>query len=193
MTLPRAAVLLVAIAVASPVVAQVQPVDGVWQVTGTVVVTACAGQCATRRQPVDQEVVVTSAGLSGTEALVPACSGGVSASELDGISTFVPGRRGWLKIRIVDRPRFVRLMRRCVGYQSLRLGRISGRVRLAPDGRSFDEVAAVSGSLTVYGRTATFSGRGKIHAAWVRDAAAPLDSPGAAVLARVIDAALAAE
>jgi len=84
-------------------------------------------------------------------------------------------------------------MRRCVGYPSLRIGRISARVRLAADGRSFDEVAFVSGSVAVYGCAATFSARGRVHAEWVREAAAPLETLRAAVLARVLDAALAAE
>jgi hypothetical protein len=191
---PWCAVILgMGIALAGAAAAQpVQPVEGVWHLTGRVTATGCADHCVTRRQRVDQEVVVTSAQLSGAEALVPGCSGGVSADEFDGLAMLVPGRRGWLRIRIVDRPRFRRLLRRCIGYPSLRLGKVSGRVRLAPDGRTFDEVVFVSGSVVVYGRTATFSARGRIHAQWVRDAA-PLGSPHGAFLSRVLDDALQGE
>jgi len=184
---------IVAIALATPAAAEIVPSEGVWHLTGHVTATGCADRCVSKRVRVDQEVVVTSAQLTGGEGLVTACSGGVSTAEFDGLSTLVPARRGWLRIRIVDRPRFRQLMRRCVGYPSLRLGPLSARVRVAPDGRSFDEVVFVSGSVAVYGRTATFSARGRIHAEWVRAAASVLGSPRAAVVARVLDAALAGE
>src|SRR2546428_2248944 len=164
MRLPRAVILAVGIAIATPAGAQLaQPVDGVWHVTGHVVATGCAGRCVTRRETVDQAVVIANGQLSDAEGLVPACEGGLSEQEFDGVLTVVPGRRGWFKTRIVDPARFRELMRRCIGYSSLRLGRFSGRLRVALDGRSFDEIVHLAGSVSVLGRTATFSARGRVH------------------------------
>jgi hypothetical protein len=171
----------------------VQAVDGVWHLTGKVKATACADRCATRGQTIDQEIAVSNGQVSGGEGLAPGCDGGVSEEEFEGLSTLVPGRRGWLRIRLVDRPRFLELMRRCIGYRSLRIGGLSGRVRVAPDGRSFDEVVRVSGTVTVYGRSVSFSARGRVHAEWERDAPGALAPLRAAPLVQVLDAALAAE
>lgn len=195
MRVPLTAVLAVAMAGAAPASAQTtEPVPGLWHLTGSVVATGCVeGHCVTRRQGVDEDLVVMSAGVSGAEGFLPACAGAVSADEFDRLLTLVPGRRGWLRIRILDRPRFRRLMRRCLGYGSLRLAGVAGRVRIAPDGRSFDEVASVAGSVSVYGRTATFSARGRFHAEWVREATAPAPTLRPALLAGVVDAALGAE
>jgi len=175
MRLPRATILVVSIAIATPAGAQLaQPVEGVWHLTGHVVATGCAGRCVTRRETVDQEVVIANGQLSGAEGLVP-------------------GRGGWFKIRVVDRARLRDLLRGCIGYSSLRLGRFSGRLRVAVDGRSFDEIVRVAGSVSVLGRTATFSARGRVHGDWVRDAAAPFAPFTTAAVARALDAALAAE
>ncbi|TMA47396.1 MAG: hypothetical protein E6J83_04885 [Deltaproteobacteria bacterium] len=194
MRLPRATILVVSIAIATPAGAQLaQPVEGVWHLTGHVVATGCAGRCVTRRETVDQEVVIANGQLSGAEGLVPACESGLSEQEFDGLLTLVPGRGGWFKIRVVDRARLRDLLRGCIGYSSLRLGRFSGRLRVAVDGRSFDEIVRVAGSVSVLGRTAIFSARGRVHGDWVRDAAAPFASFTTAAVARALDAALAAE
>ncbi|TMB41923.1 MAG: hypothetical protein E6J55_17465 [Deltaproteobacteria bacterium] len=194
MRLPRAVILAVGIAIATPAGAQLaQPVEGVWHLTGHVVATGCGGRCVTRRETVDQEVVIANGQLSGAEGLVPACEGGLSEQEFDGLFTVVPGRRGWFNIRVADRARFRDLVRRCIGYPSLRLGRFGGRLRVAVDGRSFDEVVHVAGSVSVLGRTATFSARGRVHGDRVRDAAAPFAPFTTAAVARALDAALAAE
>ena len=170
------------------------PVEGVWHLTGRVTATACAGRCLTQREPVDEQIVVTASGLSGVEGIAPACDGEVSGSDVDGLTTLGPARRrGWLRIRIPDRARFVRLMRQCVGYPSLRLRRVSGRVRIAPDGRAFDEVVFVSGSVSVYARRATFSAKGRVHAEWSGAGTAWVDRYGPAALARVVGAALGAD
>jgi hypothetical protein len=89
-------------------------------------------------------------------------------------------------------------MRRCVGYQSLRLGRIAGRVKVAPDGQSFRERVFVSGSVSVsgsYGRpvTATFSASGRVRAAWTGDAGVPLGALRAPALAHAVAATLAGD
>jgi hypothetical protein len=194
MRFPLAAVLAVAMAGAAPANAQTtEPVAGLWHLSGGVVATACADRCVTRRQAIDEDIVVTNAGVSGAEGFAAGCGGAVSTEEFDGLLTLVTGRRGWLRIRILDRPRFRRLMRACIGYRSLRLARFSGRVRIAPDGRSLDEVAFVAGSVSAYGRTATFSAKGRLHAEWVREAPASAATLRPALLAGVLDAALAAE
>jgi hypothetical protein len=170
-----------------------QPLEGAWHLTGRIVATGCAGRCVTQRQAVDEEIVITASGVTGAEGLAPGCGGGVSQEEFEGLATLVPGRRGWLKIRIVDRPRFLDLMRRCIGYRSLRLGRIRGRVRIAPDGRSFDEVVSVPGSVTVAGRRATFLAKGRVHAEWVGETVAARAGVGPAALARAVGATLATD
>jgi hypothetical protein len=185
--------LVLGTAIASSAAAQVQPVDGVWQLTGKVRATACADRCATRSQPISQEIAVTNGQVTGGEGLAPGCEGGVSAEEFDGLATLVPGRRGWQRIRLVDRAGFVQLMRRCIGYRSVRVHRLGGKVRVAPDGRSFDEVVRVSGTVTVYGRSVSFSARGKVHADWARESPAPFAPLRAAPLVRVLGAALGAD
>ena len=191
MRVPIAAAIAIVMAGAAPAAAQTtEPVPGLWRVTGTVAATGCVeGHCVTRRQAIDEDLVVT----SGAEGFLPGCVGAVSADELDGVVTLVPGRRGWLRIRILDRRRFRQLMRRCLGYPSLHLGRLTGRIRIAPDGLSFDARAFVAGSISVYGRTATFSASERLHAEWVREATAPATTLRPALLARVLDAALGAE
>jgi len=89
-------------------------------VTGHVRATACAGRCASRREALDGSVTITNAGVAAAEGFVASCADTVSAAEFDGVVTVVPGRQGWLRIRVVDRPRFRALMRRCVGYRTLR-------------------------------------------------------------------------
>ena len=150
-----------------------EPVPGVWHVTGHVRATACAGQCASGRQALDGYVTVTNAGVAAAEGFVASCAATVSASEFDGVVTVVPGRHGWLRLRVVDRPRFRALVRRCIGYRSLRVSRFSARARIAADGLSLDEIGALAGSVTVSGRTATFSVRARVHGEWVGTVASP--------------------
>src|SRR5436309_11302986 len=100
MRLALAAILAVGIAIATPAGAQLaQPVEGVWHLTGHVVATGCGGRCVTRRETVDQEVVIANGQLSGAEGLVPACESGLSEQEVDGRLTLVPRRGGRFKIR----------------------------------------------------------------------------------------------
>jgi len=145
-----------------------EPVAGLWHFSGRVNATGCADRCVSQRQTIDEDVVVTDAGVSGGEALLGACDG-ASAADFANVVTLAPTRRGWLRIKIARRRDLVRLLRRCTGYPSLRLGSFSGRIRIAPDGLSVDEVVHLSGSVSVSGRTATFSANGRVHAARVGD------------------------
>ena len=179
--------MLIAIVSASPARAQTtEPVPGVWRLSGRARGTACVeGRCASQRQAIDETIVLTNTGIGAAAGIAAGCSNAVSSGEFDGVLTTVPGRRGWFRFRVVDRPRFRELIRLCLGYRSLRVSRFSGRVRIAADGRSLDEVGFLAGSLTVSGRTATFSVRARIHGQWVGEAAG---SPAPAFLAEIIDA-----
>ena len=150
-----------------------EPVPGLWRVTGHVRATACAGRCASRRQTLDGFVTITNAGVAAAEGFVASCADTVSASEFDGVVTVVPARQGWLRLRVVDRPRFRALLRRCIGYRSLRVSRFSARARIAADGLSLDEKGALTGSVTVSGRAVTFFARARSHAEWSGAIASP--------------------
>ena len=158
----------------SPVLAQgTEPVPGIWRVSGHVRATACAGPCASRRQTLDGFVTITNAGVAAAEGFVASCSDTVSAAEFDGVVTVVPAGHGWLRLRVVDRARFRALLRRCIGYRSLRLSRFSARARIAADGLSLDEKGALAGSVTVSGRAVTFFARARVHGEWIGAVASP--------------------
>ena len=164
----------IAVASAAPVLAQgTEPVPGLWRVSGHVRATACAGRCASRRQTLDGFVTITNAGVAAAEGFVATCADTVSASDFDGVVTVVPARRGWLRLRVVDRPRFRALVRRCIGYRSLRVSRLSARVRIAADGLSLDERGALAGSVTVSGRAVAVFARASVHAEWIGAVASP--------------------
>jgi len=97
----------------------------------------------------------------------------MSASEFDGVVTAVPARHGWIRLRVVDRPRFRELVRRCIGYRSLRVSRFSAQARIAADGLSLDEKGTLAGSVTVSGRAVTFSARARVHGEWIGLVASP--------------------
>jgi len=179
--------MLIAIVSAGPARAQTtEPVPGVWHVTGRARAAACVeGRCANRGQPIDETLVLTNTGIGAVAGVAAGCSDAVSSGEFDGALTTVRGRRGWFRFRVVDRPRFRELVRRCLGYRSLRVSRFSGRVRIAGDGRSLDEVGFLAGSLTVAGHTATFSVRARLHGQWVGEAGG---SPAPAFLTDVVAA-----
>src|SRR5262245_43714997 len=144
---------LIVIVSAAPARAQTtEPVPGVWHLTRHARATACVeGQCASRGQATDETIVLTRTGIGSVAGVAAGCSDAASSGEFDGALTTVRGRRGWFRFRVVDRPRFRELIRRCLGYRSLRVSRFSGRVRIAGDGRSLDEVGFLAGSLTVAG------------------------------------------
>jgi len=173
----------------------VPPIDGVWHLTGKVRVTACADRCASRRRTIDKQLVVVGGDLTGTDGLESECDGAVSADEFGAATTLVPAKRGWLKMKIVDRPRFVTLMRTCVGYRSLRLGRITSKVRVAPDGKSLDEVVQLAGTVRVYGQTVSFTGGGRAHGEWTgtADTAAERTAPAESLLRALVDAVAPAD
>jgi hypothetical protein len=172
-----------------------QPLDGAWHLTGQVRVTACADRCASRRRTIDKQLVVVNGDLTGADGLESACDGAVSADQFSAATTLVPARHGWLKMKIVDRARFVGLMRTCIGYRSLRLSRVSSKVRVAADGLSFDEVVRLAGSVTVRGQNVSFSGGGRAHGAWVgtADTAAERGAPSRTLLGALVDAAVPAD
>ena len=181
---------LFGLAVGTAVAQVAQPLDGAWHLTGQVRVTACADRCASRRRTIDKQLVVVNGDLTGADGLESTCDGAVSADEFSAATTLVPARRGWLKMKIVDRARFVSLMRTCIGYRSLRLSRVSSKVRVAPDGRSFDEVVRLAGSVTVRGRKVSFWGGGRAHADWIGTAATAAEraAPSRTPLRALVDA-----
>ena len=181
--------------IAGTAVAQtVQPLDGVWHLTGKVHATACADRCASRRRTIDKQLVIVDGDLTGADGLESECDGAVSADEFAATSTLVPAKRGWLKMKIVDRPRFTALMRTCIGYRSLRLSRVTSKVRVAADGKSLDEVVGLAGTVKVYGQTVSFTGGGRAHGEWTgtADTAAERTAPTASLHRAVVGAVAAA-
>lgn len=192
----RGAALLTAfvLAAGSTLAQSVPPLDGVWHLTGKVHATACADRCATRRQTIDKQLVIVGGNLTGADPLESECNGAVTADQFAATTTLVPAKRGWLKMKIVDRPSFMALMRTCIGYRSLRLNRVTSKVRVAPDGKSLDEVIQLAGTVRVYGRTVSFTSGGRAHGEWTgtADTAAERAAP-ASLLRAVVDAVAPAD
>jgi len=173
----------------------VPPLDGVWHLTGKVHATACADRCVTRRRTIDKQLVIVNGSLTGADPLESECGGAVTADQFAATSTLVPAKRGWLKMKIVDRPSFMALMRTCVGYRSLRLSRITSKVRVGSDGKSLDEVVKLAGTVRVSGRTVGFTGGGRAHGEWsgTADTAAERSAPPGSLLRAVVDAVAPAD
>ncbi len=188
-TMRVAALLTLFVLAPGGAVAQVPPIDGVWHLTGTVRATACADRCASRKRTIDKQLVIVDGNLTGADPLASECDGTVTADQFATATTLVPAKRGWLRMKVVDRARFLSLMRTCIGYRSLRLSRIASKVRVAADAKSLDEVVAIAGSVRVSGQTVNFTGGGRAHGEWIGTADTAADrTPSEQLLRAVVDA-----
>jgi len=172
------AVLLLFFAAARPAGAQLDgSASGAFLVRGRVAVTACADHCATQLRRIREQVTVQGDVFTST-SLLGTC-GDVSAQDVAGLATFVPERHGWLKMRLLDRKRFVALVGACAGNSSLRLGRIRYEVRPTGD-TAFDGRLALGGALVVRGRRVSFVASGRFHVSQVFTQRTPAPAPRAA-------------
>jgi hypothetical protein len=171
--------------------------EGQWQLSGRVSATACArGRCVTQRQGVNQSFEVTADGGGGDALVIPTCPQ-VTLPDDASLFTLEPGRNGWLRVRVLDRRALVRLLRECTGYPTLRLQRLSARVRVEPSGQAFEVREKASFTVVVRGIFVQAFAAAHLYGLHTtaldgsaRAQAAPEDAVGSA-LVRAITAAIA--
>jgi len=143
--------------------------EGSWEYHGRVTATACVGsRCATRHEPLDGSFVVTSAGDSGGAPVISVCPG-VSVPDITRFAVWQPGRRGWLRLRLIDREAFVEFLRDCTGYGSLRLQGLGVRIRVRPGGDGFELRESLRFTLVLQGQFVQAVGAARVQATRVSD------------------------
>jgi len=168
---------------------------GEWQLSGRVSTTACArGRCATRRQNVNQTFEVTPEGGGSDSFVIPTCPN-VTLPDDASLLTLVPGRNGWLRVRVIDRRALVRLLRQCTGYSTLRLQRFGARVRVEPSGEAFEMRESAGFTVVVQGILVQASAAAHLyglHTAALDGSARAQAAPGDAVGSALVRAITAA-
>src|SRR5512144_2377905 len=152
----RPVVVALALAVATAAVAAELPTlaPGTWSMSGTVRLRACAaGRCQAQAQRVTDQVPLSPTVLAGTEGLLAACPADVGEAAT-GLTTLVPTRRGWFRLRVLDRAGVAQLMAMCLGAE-FQLKRFAARVRVTPDGRTLDQRFVLGGRVRADGRSAS--------------------------------------
>jgi hypothetical protein len=119
-----------------------------FELRGRAAVTACSpARCATERRPFAGRITVGGGGV--TETLPFACSAEVAT--LPPIGTIVPGRRGWLVVRVTNLEPLAQLVRACANLPSFRATAFRARLKPSADGRTLRIVERLAGRARVRG------------------------------------------
>jgi hypothetical protein len=167
---------------------------GTWHLLTRVRVSACAlGRCSGNRAVDERDVDLPEGAIIRIALQVFSCGAVALPDQCD----LVPARKGKMKLRRCDRRTVQEILRDCSPYAKLRLTRIGGFEKPAPDGMSFVWKAVAAFTVRVSGQlvsvVATVKVNGESIGAGLRSAVAT-DVPAAVVPVlpdRVIEAAIA--
>jgi len=151
---------------------------GDWQIQVKAGVNVCAlGQCQSDSAE-DTDVAFLPAGsLVRMEAQVFSCN-----IPLGDYGDFVPGKRGRIKVKILQREELANLVRNCSPYPQSRLGKVKGSEILAADGASFESKVRIRLSFKQSGQTVGVTVTAKAIGTLLSEATGSLRGDGSRVL-----------
>lgn len=163
---------------------------GSWQVTGRVRATVClGGRCSTSSQRVSEPLYIPDDAASVSVSVIALCPG-VTVDDLQGLTTWEPGRKSWFVMRVLERGTFVELLRECSGYPSLRLKGAAAKFRVLSGGEAFDLRATLRFTLVAQGRTVAAVGIVRLHGSRGGDEGLAETTTGPEAMAQALAAAL---
>lgn len=143
---------------------------GLWRIDVRASLKAClSGHCTSDTVTDTQEFSLPSGAIVNVGVLVGGCAGVIDPAQLAEVSSYVPRKRGGLKLKVTSVRRLNALLKGCTGYRGFKLSFIKGNLRLAPDGNSFDTTVTANFTLLAQDHTLSASLVAKVHGALVGD------------------------
>jgi hypothetical protein len=143
---------------------------GLWQIDVHANLKAClSGHCTSSSARNSVTFPLPSGSIVNVGVLVGGCASVVDPAELAALSSYVPRKRGGLKLKVASVRQLNGLLRGCTGYPGFHLTYIKGNLVLAPDGNSFDTAITAGFTLVAQGHKLGATLVVKVHGARIGD------------------------
>ncbi len=151
---------------------------GLWQFDVHAALRAClGGSCASSRASDSAQFDVPIGTLVNVGILIGGCAATVDPGEMSQVSEYRPAKHGGHTLKVTDRKGLRSLLAGCTGYSAFHLTGMSGGLKEAPDGSSFDTTIRATFTLRIEGHTVSATLVTKVHGGLIEEGLALAPAP----------------